>query len=133
MDLELWEDIVEALGQAEKRWEKQLQETNTSAEEKPDILYLGPKPRKIKSRKAIEEEIKYEIFPLPKPWKNRGDFVNRCKKELTLLNLTLAQEANEDRRKQIEAKRSKVKAEIKAYRKQKKNNKKKSSTTESIK
>lgn len=121
MELESWEEIVENLRQAEERWQRLLKESsNPGSVEKPEILHLGPKPRTIKRQIPKEEEVKFEIFPLPKPRKNRGDVVNRCKQQLTLLRAQLSQETNEDRRKLFETSINKQKDEIKAYRKQKK-------------
>lgn len=119
-----WEELEEDLKQAEKRWMQSLQESDTK-KQKPEVLLWGPRPKTLSKRKAKEEEIKFEIFPLPKPQRLRGDFINQRKLDLTLLNHELTYETNEDRIQAIRAKITSIKKEINNHRTQKKKKKQK--------
>lgn len=118
--MESWDEILGNLKIAEENWRKLL-EDNRTPEQKPEILLAGPKPRTINKR-AQDTEVKYEIFPLPKLKKSRGDFVNRSKKELTILNNELTYTNCAIRKGQIEEKIEDIKKNIRTYRKEKRKN-----------
>lgn len=109
---EKWNKLITTINQVEKCYNK-----DNNGKEKPEVLQIGPRPKTIKNTKR-EEDIKFEIFPLPKPKKNRGDFVNRSKLQLTILNLNLKSETDSSRIESIKAQLVQIKKEIKSFRRQ---------------
>lgn len=129
---EKWRELTTELREAEEHWKKLVKETeNPSTLVKPAILQLGPRPRIIRRRNIKEEDIKFEIFPLPKPRRERGGFVRNRKNELTVLNNDLKYEKEDEKIQAIKRRIARIKKEINTYRKQAKKNKKQKATPSS--
>lgn len=113
------EEILEEIKAAEERWQKLLNENKGDATQikKEDILNIGPKPIKLKS-KTYEPIIPKVQLPIIK--KNRGDFRSRRKCSLNILKIELQQATCPKIKTSIEEKIKIIKIELKNNLKQKK-------------
>lgn len=116
---EEWQELAVTIEKGNKHWEKKVEKSdNPSSLVKPEVLLLGPRPKVIRKQKPVEEEIQFEIFPLPKPRGTRGGYINRKKRDLSCLDVNLKYETDENEKLRIKKRITDIKKDISAYRRQ---------------
>lgn len=114
-----WQELATTVQKGDKLWKKKVQKSdNPNLLVKPEVLLLGPRPKVIRKQEPVEKETKFEIFSLPKPRGTRGGYINRKKRELSCLDVSLKYETDESERLKIKEKIAKVKKDISTYRRQ---------------
>lgn len=111
------EELLKEVQEADIRWAQRVKE-GANLEEKPQILNIGPLPRKITVRTEIEQP-KYSIFPLPNVNKSRGGKIYLAKKQLKIKNHQLTYEADELQRKLLSDQIDKLVETVRALQKEK--------------